>query len=299
MSLRNILFLALAVVVAAGTAVYVKTWIGAERARAEAKRPGAAAAKLAVTMVLVAKKTLVAGSFVKPDLLEWKPWPEDGIIEGYMVKQPGAADTDGEAEDPRQAFEGAVVRTELAAGQPVTEDRVVHPGERGFLAAVLEPGLRAVSVPVNATTGISGFIFPGDWVDVLLTMRVKSDENGKAKTRYFSQTLLAGIRVLAIDQSTENVDGKAAPAKTATIQVTPKQAEEIAIALTMGDLSLSLRSLARDEEAPAPVKPVRGSYTLDMDVYNMLGDKRLFGGAKAAGQQVYVLRGADAETAKF
>jgi len=299
MSLRNILFLALAVVVAAGTAIYVKTWIGAERARAEAKAPGQTPRKLAVTMVLVAKKALPAGSFVKPDLLEWKPWPEDGIIEGYLVKQPGATGKDGDAEDPRQAFEGAVVRTELAAGQPVTEDRVVHPGERGFLAAVLEPGLRAVSVPVNATTGISGFIFPGDWVDLLLTMRVKSDENGKAKTRYFSQTLLAGIRVLAIDQSVENVDGKPAPAKTATLQVTPKQAEEIAIALTMGDLSLSLRSLARDDEAPAAAKPVPNSYTLDMDVYNMLGDKRLFGAAKAAGQQVYVLRGGDAETAKF
>ncbi len=301
MSIRNIAFLVVAIVVAGGTALYVKTWIGAERARAQIAQPGEKPKALAVSMVLVAKRTMTAGSFVKPDLLEWKPWPEDGIIEGYLVRKPNAANPEDGSEpvDPKAGFEGAVVRNELAAGQPVTNDRVVHPGERGFLAAVLEPGSRAVSVPVNATTGISGFIFPGDWVDVLLTMRVKSDEDGKAKTRYFSQTLLAGTRVLAIDQTVENVDGKAAPAKTATLQVSPKQAEEIAIALTMGDLSLSLRSLARDNEGETTRKPNPNSYTLDMDVYHMLGDRRLFGGAKAAGQQVHVLRGDEAETAKF
>ena len=158
MSIRNIAFLAVAIVVAGGTALYVKTWIGAERARAQVLTPGEKPKALAVTMVLVAKKTMAAGSFVKPDLLEWKPWPEDGIIEAYLVRKPGIdkSDEDGEIADPKDGFEGAVVRNELAAGQPVTDDRVVHPGERGFLAAVLEPGSRAVSVPVNATTGISG-----------------------------------------------------------------------------------------------------------------------------------------------
>lgn len=301
MSARNILFLIAAIAIAGGTAFYVKTWVGAERARARVVAPSGAPKAVAATMVLVAKKAMPAGSFVKPDLIEWRPWPDDGVIEGYIVRKRGDAGDD----DPKADFEGAVVRNELAAGQPLTADRVVSPGERGFLAAVLEPGYRAVSVPVNATTGIAGFIFPGDWVDVLLTMRVKSDdENGKAKTRYFSQTLLAGIRVLAIDQSVENVDGKPAPAKTATLQVSPKQAEQVAIALTMGELSLSLRSLAR-EMGPGDVPQddnIRAaqsrSYTLDMDVYHMLGDPRLFG-PKGIGAQVFVLRGDKAETAKF
>jgi pilus assembly protein CpaB len=313
MSARNILFLAVAILIAGGTAFYVKTWIGAERARARIVQPGKPVKELASTMVLVAKKAMPAGTFVKPDLIEWRPWPEDGVIDGYIVRKAGA---DAER-DPKDDFEGAVVRNELAAGQPITADRVVSPGDRGFLAAVLEPGYRAVSVPVNATTGIAGFIFPGDWVDVLLTMRVKGDdENGKAKTRYFSQTLLARIRVLAIDQTVENVDGKPSPAKTATIQVTPKQAEKVAIALNMGDLSLSLRSLAREQNPTVataadaakadgrdrlpPVKePHPRSYTLDMDVYNMLGDPRLFGEGKTRGAQVFVLRGEKAETAKF
>lgn len=313
MSARNILFLIVAIAIAGGTALYVKTWIGAERARAHVMQAGKPVKALASTMVLVAKKAMPAGTFVKPDLIEWRPWPEDGVIEGYIVRQPGASAD----RDPKDDFEGAVVRNELAAGQPITADRVVSPGDRGFLAAVLEPGYRAVSVPVNATTGIAGFIFPGDWVDVLLTMRVKGDdESGKAKTRYFSQTLLAGIRVLAIDQTVENVDGKPSPAKTATLQVTPKQAEKVAIALNMGDLSLSLRSLAR-EPNPADGKVAEGgrkngdvrlplvgephprSYTLDMDVYNMLGDPRLFGATNSGGSQVFVLRGDKAETAKF
>ncbi len=313
MTARNILFFAVALAIAGGTAFYVKTWIGAERARVRIAQPGIQSKPLATTMVLVAKKAMPAGTFVKPDLIEWRAWPEDGIIEGYIVRNPERRDNT----DPKDDFEGAVVRNELAAGQPLTADRVVSPGERGFLAAVLEPGYRAVSVPVNATTGIAGFIFPGDWVDVLLTMRVKSeDENGKAKTRYFSQTLLAGIRVLAIDQSVENVDGKASPAKTATLQVAPKQAEKVAIALNMGDLSLSLRSLAREQES-APTKTsdttrAQGgdhlppalalkprSYTLDMDVYHMLGDARLFGTAKTSSAQVFVLRGDKADVAKF
>lgn len=315
MSARNIVFLTVAIAIAGATAFFVKTWVSAERARSRVVATREQPVNVAATMVLVAKKAMPAGSFVKPDLLEWKPWPEEGVIEGYIVQKNDGSENEERADgadDPRATLEGAVVRNELAAGQPLTADRVVHPGERGFLAAVLEPGYRAVSVPVNATTGIAGFIFPGDWVDVLLTMRVKSDdENGKAKTRYFSQTLLSGIRVLAIDQTVENVDGKPAPAKTATFQVSPKQAEKVAIALTMGELSLSLRSLASDDAEPPhdPAKarsaalpltpnPKPHSYTLDMDVYHMLGDPRLFGGAKSR-TQVFVLRGDKAETAKF
>ena len=311
-----IIFLISALSIAGGTALYVKNWIGAERARARVVQPAGQPTAIAATMVLVAKNTMGAGTFVKPDQLQWKPWPEDGVIEGYIVRTPGGS-VEEESADKKATFDGAVVRIELAAGQPVTPDRVVHPGERGFLAAVLEPGYRAVSVPVNATTGIAGFIFPGDWVDVLLTMRVKSDdEDGNAETRYFSQTMHAGIRVLAIDQSVENIDGKPSPAKTATLQVTPKQAEQVAIALTMGDLSLSLRSLARDDaERPATVKNAAlgsagqplalapktkaRSYTLDLDVYHMLGDPRLFGKSKGKGPQVFVLRGDKAEKAKF
>ena len=206
-------------------------------------------------------------------------------------------------------FIGAVVRAAIAAGQPVSEARVVHAGDRGFLAAVLTPGRRAVSVPVNATTGISGFVFPGDWVDVVLTVRMRSkDENGQSETRFFSETLLTDIRVLAIDQKVENEDGTVTVAKTATLEVEPKQAEIVAISLEMGSLSLSLHSLASrpdavgrlagESGADAEVSEARRSYTLDEDVYFMKDAFRRRRGGGAV-RHVNVLRGGKAERATF
>jgi len=311
MTFRTLALAAFAILVAGATAVYAHNWLNTERSRTVTPVALEAPPPLKSKTILVARKALPAGTFVKPDFLEWRPWPEDGVIDGYITKE------SGKIED----FNGAVVRNAIAAGQPVTTARVVHPGTRGFLAAVLKPGLRAVSVPVNATTGISGFIFPGDWIDLLLTMRVKSeDDEGKSRTRYFSQTLLTRLRVLAIDQTVENTDGKASVGKTATLQVSPKQAERIAIALNMGDLSLSLRSLARDQDdnllAPKAAelnavglkatepkakrkrKPTR-SYTLDMDVYNMGRDPRLFGRRRTSRPAVTVMRGDKTNTAKF
>jgi len=249
----------------------------------------------------VADEDLATGTFVKPEHLKWQQWPEDGVIEGYMIK--------GEASE--QDLDGAVVRTHLYAGEPITKSRVVHPGERGFLAAVLEVGQRAVSVPVDATSGISGLVFPGDSVDVILTFQttVKNEDTDENLTRYFSETLLHDIRVLAIDQAVENVDGMAKVAKTATLEVEPKQAEKVAVALEIGTLSLSLQSLAREEEPvegllrPASLvngeaKPKR-SYTLDLDVLYMVGAPFGLPHPGVAPETVDVLHGSKAEQLKF
>jgi len=305
MNYRNILLLSIGLTVAVATAYVARSWLTGERARMLAEQTVPAPVEKEAIRILVAKKGLAAGVFLTPGKLEWLAWPADGIAGAYVK----------EGEKTKSDFAGAVVRSAISAGQPVTDSLIVQPGDRGFLAAVLEPGSRAVSVPVNATTGISGFIFPGDWVDVLMTMRLRDPSGDKKETRYFSRTLLTDIQVLAIDQAVENKDSKAAVAKTATLQVTPKQAEKIAIALQMGDLSLSLHSLGRGGEGAAlaqvpsgqaSVKPVTGpgardkSYTLDTDIYSMRGDPRLFGNvSKNAGRSVHVLRGGKAETAKF
>jgi len=308
MTLRSILLLLAAIGVAGLTAVFANNWISAERAALLASNKPAE--KVRGDFVMVAAKPLSAGTFVKPGDLKWQPWPSDGVTAGYAVK----------GKKKIKEFEGAVVRTEMAAGEPLTEARVVHPGERGFLAAVVTPGARAVSVPVNATTGIAGFVFPGDRVDVILTLRFKSEVE-KSQTRYFSETLLTGVRVLAIDQKVQNADGKAAVAKTATIEVTPKQAEKVALGLNMGDLSLSLHSIARTEDRFAELARemgmldamgnakgedgagkdrglsgdgagagTKGSYTMDTEIYFM---------GQGGGAGVNVLRGTKAELAKF
>lgn len=312
-SLRNILLLAVALVFASGTAIYVKSWMESERTRLAADRQTEIQViKTAAAEVLVAKMDLKPGTFLKPENLEWQPWPEDGVHMTHIVRT-RAEDRGENDKDQILELQGAVVRVGLRAGEPVTKVRVVHPGERGFLAAVLEPGFRAVSLPVDATTGIAGFIFPGDWVDILMTMRLRDEREDAKQQRYFSQTVLQRVRVLAIDQHVDKEDGSASVAKTATIEVTPKEAERVTISLEMGRLSLSLNSLSQAEsetvhkerllggEKPFNPKMVRNegrSYTLDSDVYNMWGDPRLFPGS-GSGREVHVLRGSDAQTQNF
>ena len=189
---------------------------------------------------------LPTGHFVQADDLRWQSWPDDSVDPSYVLQ--GA----GRIED----FAGAVVRSPVAAGEPVTEARLVRPGERGFLAAVLNPGMRANTVKIDATSGVAGFVFPGDRVDVVLTHTLgikgldptKKDREVK---RAASETVLHDVRVLAIDQAINAEDGQPSVAKTTTLEVTPKQAEMLTLIATMGRLSLSLRSLAQDGETAA------------------------------------------------
>lgn len=310
-SLKNILMLTTALVIATGTALYVKSWLEAERsAIAASKTEKVQIVETAAVEVLVVKSDLPAGSFIKPEHLEWRAWPEDGVIQTHIKREPDAG---AEAEESLKRFDGAVARQGMLAGEPITAARVVHPGDRGFLAAVLEPGFRAVSIPVDATSGIAGFVFPGDWVDVMMTMKIRGNGDGIDQQRYFAQTVLEKIRVLAIDQYVEKEDGEASVAKTATIEVTPKEAERIAVALEMGRLTMSLNSLspAQSETAhqerliggtepldPNTVRNENRSYTLDRDVYHMLKDGRLFASG-SRGPKVNVLRGSDSKVQSY
>jgi len=301
MSARTVILILLAVATATFTAFYARNWMNAERAAilASAKQP-AAVIQSPAKLVLVAAKALPAGSFIKADHLKWQAWPESGVTDAYAVK--GKRD--------EKDFIGAVVRSAITAGEPLTDARLVHPGDRGFLAAVLDPGKRAISVPVNATTGIAGFIFPGDWVDVILTVRfVPTEGEAKGETRHFSETLLTDVRVLAVDQAVENKKGEPVLAKTATLEVDPKQAEKVAIGLEMGGLSLSLHSLAREQDPFSEIARAVGadpvettappSYTMDYDVYYMRDAMLAARGQKKAKPAVNVLRGSEAAAATF
>jgi pilus assembly protein CpaB len=134
----------------------------------------------------------------------------------------------------------------VTAGQPVTRGSLVGPQDRGFLAAALGPGMRAITVPVNASTGVAGFVFPGDHVDLVLTQQVEGGGDGPSLKA--SETIVRNIRVLATDQrvTDKDKDGKT-EVKTfsnVTIEVTPRIAEKITVAQSIGTLSLSLRSIA-------------------------------------------------------
>jgi len=148
--------------------------------------------------------------------------------------------------DP-QKMVGMVVRNAVTAGQPLTRGTLVGPQDRGFLAAALGPGMRAVTVPVSQTSGVAGFVFPGDRVDMVLTQAVEGGGDGPPLK--VSETIVRNLRVLATDQAVDqskDKDGKITvkTASTVTLEATPRIAEKIAVAQSVGQLSLALRSIA-------------------------------------------------------
>lgn len=235
MTPRTMILIFAALLTAGGTIYFAQSWLSRERAQIEAmkKKP----VKEEGDQILVAKKSLPAGLFVKPEDVEWRAWPKDGLAPTYYLK--------GKVE--KTALIGAVVRRGIAAGEPIAEGKLAKPGDQGFLAAVLDPGMRAITVSINQTSGIAGFVFPGDRVDLLLTTEI-ADIDGSGQKRFASETVLTKIRVLAMDQRVNDIENTPKVSKTITVEVTPKQAEMIAVADRIGHLSLSLRSLARDEQ---------------------------------------------------
>ena len=219
----------------AGTATFaVRAWL--ERR----DQPPAAAAPEPVQRkaVLVAAADLAVGTFVPPDALRWQDWPDVAVPATYLVR--------GEADEKQ--FEGAVVRLPLTTGQPLTVSHVVKSGERGFLAAVLEPGMRAISVPVDEAAGNAGLVFPGDRVDLILTQTLSADGD-PAGSRRVSETVLEDLRVIAMGRRLSNggaeEGGAGQQARTATLEATPAAAEKVALVAELGKLALSLRSLAQ------------------------------------------------------
>jgi pilus assembly protein CpaB len=160
-------------------------------------------------------------------------------------------------------YDGSVARRAIQKGEPIVKNVLVKSSEGGFMSAVLEQGKRAVSIAVDSTTGNAGFIFPGDKVDLILTLATGSRQSPVRA----SQTFVEDVRVLAVDQMLDNPENKAVLAKTVTLEVTPKQAEKINVAKDLGKISLSLRSLAKDKEDDVTAEDVG-----EIDLHKLLED---------------------------
>jgi len=215
--------------------------------------------------VLVARGEISRGQILKPENLAWRPWPDSGIHPSNI--QEGTKSLD--------AFAGWVPRERIGAGDPVTETKIVQPGGRGFAAAALQPGMRAVSVQVTKTSDVSGFILPGDHVDILITHALPSSGGGGGSSQHqAAETVLHDVRVLAVDQKLDSKSGEAIVAQSVTLEVTPKESEIIAVAAEMGKLWLSLRSLSSSPieltAADSSEAAGLGTYTLDSDVSKLL-----------------------------
>jgi pilus assembly protein CpaB len=159
-----------------------------------------------------------------------------------------------------------MVRRSLAPGDVVRNSDVMRPGDHGFLAAVLEPGMRAVTISVDNTSGSAGLIWPGDRVDLILTQTI-AEANQPVGRRVAAETVLSNVRVLAIDQ--QIVQG-AAPAategqgKTVTVEVTQEQAERISVAMRLGRLSLSVRATDASQRMAQPTSGANTTWAVDV-----------------------------------
>jgi pilus assembly protein CpaB len=235
---RRLIFFCLAIFISGATVFAVQHWLHTELAN---RQPGVgeAAPERETAQVLVAKGDLPAGTFLKADMMRWQEWPRDALDDSYLVQ--------GKAK--LEDFVGTVVRSRLTSGEPITASRVARSSDRSFMAGVLSPGSRAVTVNVTPSTGMAGFVSPGDRVDLLLTMVVQSGKD--EPTRHMSETVLTNLKVLAMDQRISEENKDITVPKTATLEVTPKQAEMVAVVSELGLLSLSLRSLADGETVDA------------------------------------------------
>ncbi|HEY8872131.1 MAG TPA: Flp pilus assembly protein CpaB, partial [Stellaceae bacterium] len=254
MRARTLISLFFAIVLAGGTAFLARAWLASERSKELAEAAPMALATPAKS-VLVARTEIRRGQILRPDEMVWQTWPEGGLDKNYVVM--------GGPRTP-ESFAGWVAKNPIAGGEPISEAKIIAPGNRGFLAAVLRPGMRAISVPVTITSGISGFIFPGDQVDLMLTYSVPvmaaAGDNKDKKALYehkVAETVLRDIRVIAIDQRLESKPGEAVVAHTATFEVSAKQTEVILLASEIGKVNLILRPLVPDPAEPPAAEPSR------------------------------------------
>jgi pilus assembly protein CpaB len=235
MDVKKLALLIGALVIAVVTAIMAKNMFTG----AGAQQAAAAPASVPVgPKVLVAKKALPVGTIIDADSFTYQPWPKELLQSAYYV--------DGTQDANPASLLGTVVRYPITAGQPVTRGSVVGPQDRGFLAAALGAGMRAITVPVNVSSSVAGFVFPGDHVDMVLTQQVTGGGDGAPLK--VAETIIRNIRVLATDQrvTDKDKDGKTEVRtfSNVTLEVTPRIAEKIAVAQSLGSLSLSLRSIA-------------------------------------------------------
>lgn len=297
MSQRKVILLIVALLIAVATGLLAR---GAMTKKAAA--PVSAEAPQQTMDILVAAKDLPVGTLLRADDIKWQSWPKTDQTAGLLVKD----------KDSMESAVGAVVRQGMRTGEPLMTGRIVRKGDQGFMAAVLNPGMRAISVALTPVSGVAGFVFPGDHVDVIVTHEVGRKSDMDANTHKVAETLLRDVRVLALDQQSNDQTREPKVAKIATLEVSSKQAEEIAVAADMGMVSLALRSLeagpddvplltenqaAEPKKDSLPVPPVPESdFTWDSDVSRVIHGPN---NRRGTVQRVQILRGKEKSETVF
>jgi len=191
-------------------------------------------AQMETTDILVAKNDISVGQAISDQDLQWQTWPAASASSAFIRKT--------DRPDAIAQLAGSIARSPIAGGEPVRENRLIKANGSGYMAAILPAGMRAISTEISPETGAGGFILPNDRVDVILARRDRQAGGGELLQ---TETILRDVRVLAIDQTVEEKNGqRVVVGKTATLELSPRQAEILALARQVGTLQLALRSLA-------------------------------------------------------
>jgi pilus assembly protein CpaB len=228
--------LVLAVVAAGLAALLARGLVSSGDAPAQAK-----VVEAPTSEVLVASTGIDRGARISGGDLRWQNWPASALGPTFITRQ--------QKPDAIAALTGSLARDSMANGEPVTQAKLIDVKTGGFMSALIDPGMRAVAVIVSPETGAGGFILPNDRVDVIQTRHVQQDGPHGTQDVVQGEVILHDIRVLAIDQRFKDAGGEqVAIGKTATVELTPQQAEAIAVAQAEGPLVLSLRGLAEKSD---------------------------------------------------
>ena len=196
--------------------------------------------------VLSVSHDIASGTLLQQGDMLWKDGAPSEIRPGNLVR--------GQATEAE--FIGALTKRDFASGEALISGDLLKYNDRRFLAAALKPGNRAISIPVDAFQSAYGLIEPGNHVDVILTQTL-GDQSGDARRKVVAETILQNVRVIAVDQAlTQQVKAPVSLQfsteprlpKTVTLELTRQQAETVFVALQLGRLQLSVRSI---EEVPA------------------------------------------------
>jgi pilus assembly protein CpaB len=267
----RIIVICVAAVAAIGLALVVRA-MGSSSREPVAVATAAPVETRPMAKVLVAAKDLQAGRRLEESDMEWKDWPLEQVNPAFITDGSVPLPSAGAAAEPAEAkpagavaavtraatnlatggakadYVGSVVREPILAGEPIVMRKIVRAGDSGYMAAYLEPGMRAMAIRVTVETAAGGFILPGDRVDVVLTRETNLGNIGASeadRSKFTSATVMQNIKVLAIDQSTRaGDDEQTVIGATATLEVGPRDAEALALAKSEGELSLILRSYA-------------------------------------------------------
>lgn len=244
-------------------AVLVQVSVGGKKKQAE---------QVAKVEVLVASRDLGIGSDIKPDSVRWQEWPKSSVFPGALVRE-GDQEAGTVLKDARLA-------RDVSKGEPVLKSALLGQSKGNFVAASLEPGIRAVAIEVSAASMVGGFLGPGDHVDVILTYKetVKSADKDPGTTamlelnldKLATETILQNVKVLAVDQTAKRPeDDKVKVGKTVTLAVTARDAEKLALSQKMGDLTLALRAIG-DKDMVDKTWPTTSDarlITIDNEIY--------------------------------